>query len=772
MKACCEDVATPVADEPGTDFSIALIGNPNSGKTSLFNRLTGTRQKTGNWPGVTVEKKTGYFKIDRHKYKIVDLPGTYALDAADTSLDERIARDYVQHHRHDLFINILDATTLERGLYLTLQLREQGVPVIVLLNMMDVAGKRNMCIDSDKLSQLLQCPVLEVSLKQDKDLARLEREIVSSSTHPVPALEIPYAEDLESILVEFSEKNHLNRREAINRLQEGSDDVTVQHYLNLIVEKTHKSFSYLRAKSYFSEAQKLAQKVIKQSDVNRYTISDKVDRWVLGSYTGVPIFLFIIYLLFLFSINIGGAFVDFFDLSTQALLVDGLGNGLLAMGVPEWLKLIIADGIGSGIQVVATFIPIIGTLYLFLSLLEESGYMARAAFVMDRFMRKLGVSGKAFVPLIVGFGCNVPAIMATRTLDSQRERILTVLMAPFMSCGARLTVYALFAAIFFPHGGQNIVFLLYLTGIGFAILTALILRNTVLKGDADDFMMELPGYQRPGLQNIAINTWNKLKGFVTGAGKIIIVVVMLINIFNSIGTDGSFGNQNTDKSLLSATARTLTPVFRPMGITNDNWPATVGILTGVLAKEVVVGTLDALYSSIDAVPEHHLEKQPYDLWAHLKQAAHTIPVNLNKTLNNLTDPIGLGALAPADSLQQVAEEQDVNMATFAAMKKRFDGKTGAFAYMLFVLLYFPCVAATGAMYRETGKNWAILGVIWSTSLAYGTAVIFYQLATFSRHPIQSVLWTISLSLAFVLGVYVLFKSGKNKNEIPVNVHFS
>ncbi|HFB65947.1 MAG TPA: Fe(2+) transporter permease subunit FeoB [Aeromonadales bacterium] len=772
MKACCEDIAAPVADEAGTDFTIALIGNPNSGKTSLFNRLTGTRQKTGNWPGVTVEKKSGYFKIDQHKFKIVDLPGTYSLDAADTSIDERIARGYVQHHRHDLFINILDATTLERGLYLTLQLREQGVPVIVLLNMMDVARKRNMHIDSSELSRLIQCPVVEVSLKQDKELNQLQQLILQSSTHPVPALEIPYADELETLLKEFSEKLQLNRRQAINRLQDDGDDETVQFYLKKIVDETQKSFSYLRAKSYFLQAQQIAEKVIRQAKVNRYTISDSVDKWVLGSYTGIPIFLFIIYLLFLFSINIGGAFVDFFDLTTQALLVDGLGQGLLSLGVPEWIKLIIADGIGSGIQVVATFIPIIGALYLFLTVLEESGYMARAAFVMDRFMRKLGVSGKAFVPLIVGFGCNVPAIMATRTLDSQRERIMTVLMAPFMSCGARLTVYALFAAIFFPRGGQNIVFLLYLTGIGFAILTALILRHTVLKGDADDFMMDLPNYQRPGLQNIAINTWNKLKGFVTGAGKIIIVVVMLINIVNSIGTDGSFGNQNTDKSLLSATARTMTPIFRPMGITNDNWPATVGILTGVLAKEVVVGTLDALYSSIDDVPGTSLEQSPYDLLAHLKQAAQTVPKNLKETLNNLSDPIGLGTLAPADSLQQVAVEQDVNMATFSAMKRRFDGKIGAFAYMLFVLLYFPCVAATSAMYRETGKNWAMLGVIWSTSLAYGTSVIFYQLATFSRHPIQSVLWTVSLSLAFVLGVYVLFKSGKNKNEIPVKVNFS
>ncbi len=479
-----------------------------------------------------------------------------------------------------------------------------------------------------------------------------------------------------------------------------------------------------------------------------------------------------IYLLFFFSINIGGAFIDFFDQFTQAIFVDGLGVWMGQLGSPDWLITVIASGIGGGIQVVATFIPIIGALYLFLTALEESGYMARAAFVMDRFMNKLGISGKAFVPLIVGFGCNVPAIMATRTMDSHRERIMAVMMTPFMSCGARLTVYALFAAIFFPVGGQNIVFLLYLTGIGFAVLTALILRNTLLKGEAEDFIMEMPTYQLPGLRNLLINTWNKLKGFVTGAGKVIIVVVMMINIVNSIGTDGSFGNENTDKSVLSATARAITPVFEPMGIKEDNWPATVGILTGVLAKEVVVGTLDALYSNIDNPVSDEQPQKDFILSERLLDSFKTIPVNVADALDNLSDPLGMSALEESDDLQLAAQQQDVNYATFAAMKKRFDGKIGAFAYMLFILLYFPCVAATGAMYRETGKNWAILGVFWSTGLAYGSAVIFYQLATFNQHPLQSILWTISLLTSFALAVWLMFKTGKSKNHIPVFVNYS
>jgi ferrous iron transport protein B len=475
------------------------------------------------------------------------------------------------------------------------------------------------------------------------------------------------------------------------------------------------------------------------------------------------------YLLFLFSINFGGAFIDFFDKSTQALLVDGASELLNTIGSPQWLTTLLADGIGGGIQVVATFIPIIGALFLFLTFLEESGYMSRAAFVMDRSMRKLGISGKAFVPLIVGFGCNVPGIMATRTLDSQRERILTVMMAPFMSCGARLAVYVLFAAAFFPVAGQNIVFLLYLTGIFFAIATGFILRKTLLQGEADDFYMELPTYQVPGIKNVLINSWNKLKGFILGAGKIIVIVVMIINVMNSLGTDGSFGNQDTEHSVLSATAKAVTPIFEPMGIHENNWPATVGIITGLLAKEVVVGTLDSLYKKIgQAETKSDIEeKSHFNLFTRLKEAAATIPVNLSEAINGITDPLGLGALNQTTDQQIAAESQDVSMSTFGAMVSRFDGKIGAFAYLLFILMYFPCVAATGAMYREVGSRWTLLGVGWTTGLAYSVAVIFYQLATFSAHPVQSLIWTgVLLSLlAFV--IYLFAQAGK-KDTNPLS----
>ncbi len=762
MKGCCSDRDSVALSSParGAVRHIALIGNPNAGKTTLFNRLTGTRQRTGNWPGVTVERKEGEFAHQGQRYHVVDLPGVYMLEGGESSLDEQIARHFLQDHPDHLFINIVDASTLERGLFLTAEIREQGVPVIVVLNMMDVAAKRGMRIDTDRLARELGCPVIALSLSRDRELTLLLQAIADYDPGKVQPLAIPYPEPLEEAIRALQGEKHLSRSAALSLLQEEGE--AADRWRLRVEQATGEELDFLLADARFRFAGALARKVLKERGKVSRTLSDRVDRWVLGSWTGIPIFLGLMYLLFLFSINLGGAFVDFFDLTVQALLVDGGSHFLGALSAPEWLITLLAEGVGGGIQVVATFIPIIAALYLFLTLLEESGYMARAAFVMDRFLRRMGISGKAFVPLIIGFGCNVPAIMAARTLNSHQERILTILMTPFMSCGARLTVYALFAAVFFPQGGQNVIFLLYLTGIGFAILTGLVLRNTLLKGSANDFIMELPTYQIPSLSNILLNTWNKLSGFILGAGKIIVIVVTLLTLVNSLGTDGSFGNQNSEKSVLSAAARSITPLFEPMGISEENWPATVGIITGLLAKEVVVGTLDALYTNIDraanAPAEHEL---PFHLGERLREAAATIPDNLLTAMQHLGDPLGLGTLTGLTSLQQAAETHGVDIATLSAMQARFDGQAGAFAYLLFILLYFPCIAATSAMVREAGPRWTLLGVTWSTGLAYTAAVVFYQLATLSLHPLQSLLWSGGL-LAAIAGMITLFRHAGNR----------
>ena len=767
-KACCPAQNNDKCNRDDIscdELKIALVGNPNAGKTTLFNRLTGSRQSTGNWPGVTVSKKQGYFKHNGKTIHVTDLPGTYSLDYSNTSVDEFIARQYCLQCPDNVFINILDASTLERGLYLTLQLRELGVPTIVYLNMMDMAKKRGMTIDVESLSRQLACPVIPISLKSGQTAAQLQQQIVKTCAKQVSAeaLSLTYNPNVESALATISQQDNCSREQALIRLQEKSTDTT-KKLIAEIEENTDEELDFLLAEVRFEKATELAKSVVTEQGKVSRTRSDKIDRFVLGSWLGIPIFLTMMYLLFTFSINLGGAFIDFFDQSAQAVFVDGLGAGLNHLGSPEWLTTLVANGIGGGIQVVATFIPIIGALFLFLTVLEESGYMARAAFVMDHFMRKLGISGKAFVPLIVGFGCNVPGIMATRTLDNKRERIITVMMSPFMSCGARLAVYALFAAAFFPVGGQNIVFLLYLIGILFAIMTGLILRKTLLKGEAEAFFMELPNYQIPSLNSILLNAWGKLKGFILGAGKIIIVVVALINVANSLGTDFSFGNDNSEKSVLSATAKVITPVFKPMGIENDNWPATVGIITGLLAKEVVVGTLDALYSRIDKpVAKETVKEAPFSLSASLNTAVLTIPDNLKSLADKALDPLGLSIVEEISDQEKAAASQEVDVSTFGAMNKRFDGKIGAFAYLLFILLYFPCVAATGAIYRETGTGWAIMGVTWSTGLAYASAVIFYQAATFMAHPLQSAFFISLLLLILVVTIYIFKLVGNHRS---------
>ena len=715
---------------------IALIGNPNSGKTTLFNLLTGAKQRTGNWPGVTVERKEGEFKVQSNTYQVVDLPGVYSIDNKHSSMDEQIAREFVLGNPDYLYFNLVDASTLERGLYLTTQLRELGVNVVVLLNMMDVVRKRGMQINLSQLKEQLGCEIVPISLKEQTDLSMLS--YVIEGFQSAQALAVTYPTKL------------------IEAAKASNDQAQAE---------------LLAAEARFNHAHQIATSVIEHASTLKRTFSDKVDKLVLGPLTGVPFFLVVMYLLFLFSINFGGALIDFFDMAAGTLFIDGVAHLLSSINTPEWLIVLLADGVGGGIQVVATFVPIIAALYLFLTLLEEMGYMARAAFVMDQFMRKIGLSGKAFIPLIVGFGCNVPGIMAARTLDSHRERITTVLMAPFMSCGARLAVYALFAAAFFPVGGQNVVFALYLIGVLFAILTGLILKRAFKGGaDASDFLMELPNYQLPSLRNLLLNTWNKLKGFVLGAGKIIVIVVTLINVVNSVGMDGSFGNQDSQDSLLSKVAQTVTPVFQPMGIEEDNWPATVGIVTGILAKEVVVGTLDSLYANIDAPATQAAEEAgEYNLQVGLVEALETIPVNLSDALDNLSDPLGLSVLEDTHSQDLAAESQEVSTATFGAMVSRFDGQAGAFAYLLFILLYFPCVAALGAMVREVGRQWALVGALWATGLAYTSATVFYQLATFAQHPVDSLIWIGVSVMILVASVAMLLRTGKRPPQMSIPV---
>ncbi|WP_428353392.1 Fe(2+) transporter permease subunit FeoB [Methyloprofundus sp.] len=761
------------------DYTVAVVGNPNCGKTTLFNALTGARQHVGNWPGVTVEKKTGEYSHDGKQIEVVDLPGTYSLEADnEISLDERVARDYVAAKEADLIINILDASNIERNLYLTSQLIEMCVPMIIVLNMMDVVAQRGLEIDIQKLSQQLACPVIPVSASIRQGVKELKSSInLAAVEQPVPHLEVAYHPEIEKAIATLSinllqkaiEHQCDTRWLAIRLLERdtlaqkiaGSELVNQAEILEQTIEDaTDDEVDILAADARYGLVNQITQSCVnKLNEVSR-GMTNMIDTWVLNRYLGIPIFLLMMYLMFMITINIGSAFIDFFDQAAGAIFVDGFAELLTALSLPEWLVVLLASGAGGGVQVVATFIPIIGFLFLVLSLLEDSGYMARAAFVVDRFMRMIGLPGKSFVPMIVGFGCNVPAIMATRTLESQRDRILTNIMNPFMSCGARLPVYALFAAAFFPVGGQNLVFALYVFGIMVAVLTGLIMRHTLFKGESMPFIMELPNYHLPTLQSIMIRTWERLKTFLINAGKVIVPMVLVLNFLNSLGIDGSFGKENTQKSVLSEIGRTLVPVFQPMGIREENWPATVGIFTGILAKEAVVGTLDALYSQL-ALEGVELEQPAFNLQQRLIDATLTIPVNLMAVADNLLDPLGLNIGEVSDT-QAAAEAQEVSRGTFGEMQARFDGKAGAFAYLLFILLYAPCVAATAAIQRETGTKWAIFVVSWTTGIAYMTATIFYQLATFTQHRETSLLWVMGLLFMFSSVIFAFWLAGRQE----------
>ncbi|MEW8507407.1 MAG: Fe(2+) transporter permease subunit FeoB [Candidatus Thiodiazotropha sp.] len=768
--ACHEQQPETLAKEQ-QPLTIALAGNPNCGKTALFNSLTGIRQRTGNWPGVTVDRKEGRFSIDSEEVSVVDLPGIYSLDA--TSLDEKVTRDYLLSGDADLIVNIVDASNLERNLYFSVQMLEMGVPLLVALNMMDVARKRGLEIDIQRLSQDLGCPVVPIVAVSGEGITKLKAAIQDLAAGVVSGgFALAQDEVVEQAITELEpqlgrneRQSHSQRRWLLLKMLEGdrfalgfSDEALLQqvhHWQDLIQDRVDEEPDIYIADTRYGHAHAISQNVTQRHGRVEKTISDRIDKVVLSRLFGIPVFLFVMYLMFMFAINIGGAFIDLFDGVAGAIFVDGFGQLLAAAGVPHWLIVLLADGAGGGIQVVATFIPIITALYLFLSVVEDSGYMARAAFVMDRFMRSIGLPGKAFVPMIVGFGCNVPAVMATRTLESERERKLTILMNPFMSCGARLPVYVLFAAAFFPANGQNLVFGLYLIGIVVAILTGMIMKKTLLSGESAGFMMELPHYHMPTLRGVVLRTWDRVKLFIKEAGKVIVLMVLVINTLNSIGTDGSFGNEDTEHSVLSSISKAVTPVLAPMGIDEDNWPATVGVFTGILAKETVVGTLDALYTHL-ANEEAGIsgEEQSFDFWQAISDALETVPENLLGVKDLLTDPLALDVGEISDAVA-AAEEQEVDVGVFGAMAARFDGQAGAFAYLLFILLYSPCVATIGAIRREAGPRWAGFVVAWSTGIAFIAASLFYQSATYADHPHSAMVWIAGLTLLLLAIVAAL-----------------
>jgi ferrous iron transport protein B len=627
--------------------------------------------------------------------------------------------------------------------------------------MMDLAKQKKIKIEIEHLAQHLDCKIVPIIAHKKEGIDSLKKAIIEEAARKkISKTQVLYDSVVETAIsriathsLPYAKENKIDNRWLAIKLLE-SDELAlkitgnklkniIENEINKIQKHTGSPVDIVIADGRYGFIHGLTLDVVHRDNEFRKTFSDAVDKIILNRFLGVPIFFFVMYLMFTLTIKVGMPFVNFFDKFMGTIFVDGFGNLLTSLHFPQFLTTVLASGLGGGVQTISTFIPPIFFMFLSLSFLEDSGYMSRAAFIMDKFMRFIGLPGKAFIPMIVGFGCNVPAILATRTLENNRDRILTILINPFMSCSARLPVYALFAAVFFPNNGGTIIFSIYLIGIILAILSGTLFKNTILRGETSIFVMELPPYHLPTINGILLHTWQRLKSFILRAGQVILIVVLLLTFLNSVGVDGSFGNEDSGKSVLSYLGKKITPVFRPMGISDENWPATVGFITGIFAKESVVGTLDALYSQMEDTQNIQKEQEKFYFWKSLGDSFLEIPRGFQRTPKQTTEenllPTGISKQDPA-----VAE-----------MQRRFGGKNNAFAYLLFILIYVPCVATIAAIYRETNLRWALFSVSYLTILAWIVATMFYQISSIAIHPASSVMWILILSVTLISAYFIM-----------------
>lgn len=722
-------------------LTIGLAGNPNTGKTTLFNQLTGASQRTGNWAGVTVERKEGFFTTGSALVQLVDLPGLYSLTvtSSEASVDEQIAAQFIVGHNAGLLINVVDASALQRNLWLSLQLLATGIPCILVLNMMDVAAQRGIIPDIPRLAARLGCPVIPMVSTRKQGLVALKHAIDHCQASP-PArqppdlLALPPA--IDQLASQISAQISASFPPALRRwlaLQVLEGDIYSRQYLseNVLTETDalpgeEDDIPLKMARLRQQTARQLADDVVSQQSAKPHLLTRRLDRIAMNRWLGLPVFFLMMYLMFFLAINVGGALQPLFDLGSVTLFIHGIQwlgwAGQLPSGVTDFL----ASGIGGGINTVLPLIPQIGIMYLLMTFMEDSGYMARAAFVMDRLMQWLGLPGKSFVPLITGFGCNVPAVMGTRSLDSPRERLMTILMAPFMSCGARLAIFAVFSSVFFGHHSALAVFALYLTGIVVAIMTGLLLKYTLLRGEARPFIMELPLYHLPHMKSLMLQSWQRLREFVWRAGKVIVVVSLLISGLNSFAINGQVVSPENPPALQTV-GQFITPLLQPMGIRQDNWQATVGLITGAMAKEVVIGTLNTLYTS-QMMEEQSFDPSQFSPWEELTAAWQATRDSLAATFS----PAAL-----ENPLQASQGDAEMGIAASGLMQQKFAGSGGAFCYLLFVLLYVPCASVMGAITRESNRYWMLFSVFWGLSIAWSVATVSWQLISFRESPLSA-----------------------------------
>lgn len=674
-----KDDENPLPDN--TILTYALVGNQNCGKTTLFNQLTGSNQHVGNFPGVTVDRKDG--EIRGHSNTLVtDLPGIYSMSPYTS--EEIISRNFVLNEKPKGIINIVDATNIERNLYLTMQLLEMNLPMVIALNMMDEVTGNGGSIDVNKMEELLGVPVIPISAAKNQGVDELIKHAIHVAHFQEKPLSQDFCDENDSggavhralhavihLIQDHADKAGIPVRFAASKLLEGDKRIVHQLDLDLNEKETLEHIalqmenergldrSAAIADMRYSYIRNVCSQTVHKPHESRERLrSQKIDSLLTGKYTAIPFFIIIMACVFFLTFNVIGAFF-------QGLLENGIealtyfvDNGLTTIGTNEVLHALIIDGIFAGVGSVLSFLPVIVTLFLFLSLLEDSGYIARVAFVMDTLLRKIGLSGRSIVPLLIGFGCTVPAIMSTRILPSERDRKMTILLTPFMSCTAKLPIYAFFTAAFFPGRGGLIMTALYVFGIIIGILAAFLYRKTLFKGEPVPFVMELPNYRLPSVRNTAQLLWEKAKDFLERAFTVIFIATIIIWFLQSFTPKLNF-TDNSSQSILAMIAGLLEPVMRPLGL--GDWRICTSLISGVMAKESVVSTMKILFS---------------------------------------------GQLTAALTIRS------------------------SVSLLVFSLLYSPCIAAIASVKRELGTKWAILLVAWQCILAWICSFIVFMILGF------------------------------------------
>ena len=660
-------------------IKIALAGNPNCGKTTLFNQLTGSNQYVGNWPGVTVEKKEGKVKNSQNRdISIIDLPGIYSLSPY--TPEEIVTRNCLLHDDPSVIIDIVDATNIERNLYLTTQIAELGRPIVIALNMIDILEKNGDKIDCEALSKELSIPVVPISASKNIGIEKLVDTVIALADKGKYAeVKNIYSKkvdavlrDIEEALEEVKQSVYHRKRWTAVKLFEG-DPVTWAHYDFTKEQKEHINFHIGEIKleknvdremiiadeRYKYICSVTSRAVHKSHTQGHITLSDKIDRIVTNRFLALPLFL--VMMLFVFFVTfgpVGNFLLDGAEWLIKDVFAGLVENLLISANASPWAQSLVIDGIIEGIGSVVSFLPQIMLLFTLLSILEDSGYMARAAFIMDKLLRYLGLSGKAFVPILMCFGCTVPAVLGTRTLENQKDKRLTILITPFMSCSAKTPVYLLFISVFFRHQSFFVIFGIYLLGIIVAILTALLFKNTILKGKNAPFVMELPPYRMPSPKSLWLHVWERLKDFLVRAGTVLLAASIIIWFLQTFTFDMRFA-ESADESILAAVGKLIAPVFTLCGF--GDWRASVSLVTGIAAKESVVSTMAVLFGS---------------------------------------DPSAIASV-------------------FTPLS--------AISFMVFVLLYTPCIAALSAISKEMGsKKWTAVSVIYQLVVAWFTSALVYQ----------------------------------------------